>query len=154
MEDRMPRLLLLLLTACAMASVPALAQERQMEMIGPVAASAYSAAVKAKGGTLVFLASMEPVDEQGNLVAAGDFAGQTAQVWKNMDRALKLAGGSLDDVVTMTVFTTERRWGEQFTEMRKNVFKKGFPSSAFMEAAKLRTPGAFVAIRAIAVIPQ
>jgi enamine deaminase RidA (YjgF/YER057c/UK114 family) len=150
----MPRLLPLLLTAFATASVPAIAQDRQVEMIGPVAASAYSAAVKAKGGTLVFLAAMEPVDEQGNLVAPGDFAGQTIQVWKNMEHALKLAGGSLDDVVTMTVFTTERRWGEQFTEMRKSVFKKGFPSSAFMEAAKLRTAGAFVAIRAIAVIPQ
>jgi enamine deaminase RidA (YjgF/YER057c/UK114 family) len=150
----MPRLLPLLLTAFATASVPAIAQDRQVEMIGPVAASAYSAAVKTKGGTLVFLASMEPVDEQGNLVAPGDFAGQTTQVWKNMDHALKLAGGSLDDVVTMTVFTTERRWSDQFTGMRKAVFKKGFPSSAFMEAAKLRTPGAFVAIRAIAVIPQ
>jgi enamine deaminase RidA (YjgF/YER057c/UK114 family) len=150
----MPCLLLLLLTAFAAMSVTAFAQDRQMEMIGPVAASAYSAAVKVKGGTMVFLASMEPVDEEGNVVAPGDFAGQTVQIWKNMATALKLAGGSLDDVVTMTVFTTERRWGEQFTEMRKSVFKKGFPSSAFMEAAKLKTPGAFVAIRAIAVVPQ
>jgi enamine deaminase RidA (YjgF/YER057c/UK114 family) len=150
----MARLLLLLVTAFAAMSVTAFAQDRQMEMIGPVAASAYSAAVKVKAGTMVFLASMEPVDEHGNLVAPGDFAGQTGQIWKNMADALKLAGGSLDDIVTMTVFTTERRWGEQFTEMRKSVFKKGFPSSAFMEAAKLRTPGAFVAIRAIAVIPQ
>lgn len=143
-----------LLFGLAIVSAPCAAQERSLEMIGPVPASAYSNAVKAKGGTVVFLAGIESTDEKGNLVAPGDFSGQTRQIWANMDKALKLAGGSLDDVVTMTVFTTERRWADQLTDMRKEVFKKGFPSSAFMEAAKLKTPGAFVAIRAVAVINQ
>jgi enamine deaminase RidA (YjgF/YER057c/UK114 family) len=131
-----------------------MAQERQLEMVGPVPASAYSSAVKVKGGTLVFLAGIEPTDEQGKLVAPGDFSGQVSQIWKNMDKAMKQAGGNLEDVVSMTVFTTERRWSDQLTDMRREVFKKGFPASAFMEAAKLPTPGAFVEIRAIGVIPE
>jgi enamine deaminase RidA (YjgF/YER057c/UK114 family) len=36
--------------------------------------------------------------------------------------------------------------------MRKEVFKTGYPSSAFMEARKLKTPGAFLEIQAIAVL--
>lgn len=63
-------------------------------------------------------------------------------------------GGSLDDIVTMTVYTTERRWGEIFTDMRKEVFTTGFPSSAFMEARKLKTPGAMIEIQAIAVVKE
>ena len=36
--------------------------------------------------------------------------------------------------------------------MRKEVFKTGYPSSAFMEARKLKTPGAMIEIQAIAVL--
>jgi enamine deaminase RidA (YjgF/YER057c/UK114 family) len=130
--------------------LPALAQER--EMILPVAQSAYSQAVKVKGGTLVFLSGVGPADEKGVLAAPGDYAGQVRATWENMRRIMARVGGSLDDIVTMTVYTTERRWGEIFTDMRKEVFKTGYPSSAFMEARKLKTPGAFLEIQAIAVV--
>ena len=44
--------------------------------------------------------------------APGDFPGQVRATWENMRRVLATAGGSVDDIVTMTVYTTERRWGE------------------------------------------
>jgi enamine deaminase RidA (YjgF/YER057c/UK114 family) len=129
-----------------------LAQER--EMILPVPQSAYSQAVKVKGGTLVFLSGVGPADEKGALAAPGDYAGQVRATWENMRRVMAKAGGSLDDIVTMTVYTTERRWGEIFTDMRKEVFKTGYPSRAFMEARKLKTPGAMIEIQAIAVVKE
>lgn len=143
-------LLIAILLACL--SRPAFAQERQM--ILPVPQSAYSQAVKIKGGTLVFLSGLGPVDEKGVLAAPGDFPGQVRATWENMRRVLAKAGGSLDDIVTMTVYTTERRWGDVFTDMRKEVFKTGYPSSAFMEARKLKTPGALLEIQAIAVLKE
>src|SRR5262245_49753438 len=88
------------------------AQER--DMIIPVPQSAYSQAVKIKGGTLVFLSGVGPADQKGVLVAPGDFPGQVRATWENMRRVLAKAGGSVDDIVTMTVYTTERRWGEIF----------------------------------------
>jgi 2-iminobutanoate/2-iminopropanoate deaminase len=131
---------------------PILAQER--EMIIPVPQSAYSQAVKVKGGTFVFLSGVGPADEKGVLIAPGDFPGQVRATWENMRRVLAKAGGSLDDIVTMTVYTTERRWGDIFTDMRKEVFKTGYPSSAFVEARKLKTPGALLEIQAIAVLKE
>jgi 2-iminobutanoate/2-iminopropanoate deaminase len=142
--------LILIVSALGLVATHAVAQNR--EMILPVPQSAYSQAVKVKGGTLVFLSGVGPADEKGVLVAPGDYAGQVRATWEHMRRALAKAGGSLDDIVTMTVYTTERRWGEIFTDMRKEVFKKGYPSSAFMEARKLRTPGAMLEIPAIAVL--
>ena len=127
-----------------------LAQDR--EMIIPVPQSAYSQAVKVRGGTLVFLSGIGPVDDKGALAAPGDYAGQVRATWENIRRIMAKAGGSVDDIVTMTVYTTERRWGEIFTDMRKEVFKTGYPSSAFMEARKLKTPGAMIEIQAIAVV--
>jgi 2-iminobutanoate/2-iminopropanoate deaminase len=140
----------LLVLAVSILAGSALAQER--EMIIPMPQSAYSQAVKIKGGTLVFLSGVGPADEKGMLAAPGDFPGQVRATWENMRRVLAKAGGSLDDIVTMTVYTTERRWGEIFTDMRKEVFKTGYPSSAFMEARKFKTPGALLEIQAIAVL--
>ena len=102
-------LVIVILVACF--SRPALAQER--EMILPVPQSAYSQAVKVKGGTLVFLSGVGPVDEKGTLQAPGDYRGQVNATWENMRRIMAKAGGTVDDIVTMTVYTTERRWGER-----------------------------------------
>jgi len=125
-----------------------------MQMISPVPESAYSKAVMAKFGTLLFISGQESVDEKGQLVAPGDFSGQIQQVWKNMRAVLEKAGGDLNQVATMTVYTTERRWGRQFTGGRKDVFTAGFPASAFVETRKLRTPGALLQIPAIAVLDE
>src|SRR5215470_6525159 len=144
---RLPVIAGILLASVARPIYP---QER--EMIIPVPQSAYSQAVKVKGGTLLFLSGVGPADDQGVLAAPGDYRGQVRATWENLRRILAKTGGSLDDIVTMTVYTTERRWGEIFTDMRKEVFKAGYPSSAFMEASKLRTPGALIEIQAIAVI--
>lgn len=133
---------------CSAPAAPA--QER--EMILPVPRSAYSQGVKVKGGTLVFLSGVGPADEEGVLQAPGDYRGQVHATWEHMRRIMAKAGGSVEDIVTMTVYTTERRWGEIFTDMRKEVFKKGYPSSAFMEARKLKMPGAMIEIQAIAVV--
>ena len=62
------------------------------------------------------------------LVISRDSAGHVGETCA----ALAKANCSVDDIVTMTVYTTERRWGEIFTDMRKEVFKTGYPSSAFV----------------------
>jgi 2-iminobutanoate/2-iminopropanoate deaminase len=144
-----------LVAATFSGALSAAAQERttEREKILPVPKSAYSAAVKTKGGTLVFLGGIGPTNEKGEL-AATDFVDQINQAFRNLDRAMAAAGGTREDIVTMTVYTTERRWNDVFTGMRRDFFKQGYPSSAFVEARKLKTPGAFIEIRAIAVLDR
>ena len=48
-------------------------------MILPVPQSAYSQAVKVKGGTTVFLSGVGPVDEKGGLQAPGDYRASSAE---------------------------------------------------------------------------
>src|SRR5207237_6878276 len=105
--------------------------------------SAYAQDVKVKGGTLVCLSGVGPVDEKGGLVAPGDFAGQVKATWENMRRILAKAGGSLDDIVTMTVYTTERRWGEIFTDMSKDGCTSCYTSSAIVATRQSWMAGAF-----------
>jgi enamine deaminase RidA (YjgF/YER057c/UK114 family) len=118
-----------------------------MQMISPVADSAYSKAVKARVGTLLFISGQEPVEERDRLVAPGDFPGQIRRVWNNMRRILENAGGTLEDIATMTAYTTERRRARQFTGNRKEIFKTGFPASAFVEAEDSGLPAVSLGLR-------
>jgi len=113
---------------------------------------AYSRAVKVKGGTTVYLAGIGgDADGQGRSLA-GDFAGQVHRVFERMGEVLAQAGGALADVVTMTVFVTDSRYGDEFIEIRKQYFPGGFPASALIGVHSLARPSMLVEVQAIAVL--
>ena len=79
---------------------------------------AFSPAVVVKGGTMIFVAGHGgQVDDNGKSLA-GDFDAQTRQTFRNLEATLKRAGASLRDLVTMTVFITDSRYGKQFTDIQ------------------------------------
>ena len=89
---------------------------------------AYSPAVVTEGGRTVWLAGQTAtVDGAGNDIA-GNFEAQTRRVFELMDQTLRRAGGTLADLVTMTVFIKEPRYGDRFVEIRREMFAAGaFP---------------------------
>ena len=113
---------------------------------------AYSRAVKVTGGTTVYLAGIvADVDAEGNSLA-GNFAGQAHRVFERMREVLAEAGGKLEDLVTMTVFITDPRYGDEFIEIRKQYFPSGFPASALIGCDSLARLSALIEIQAIAVL--
>src|SRR5262249_2662963 len=94
---------------------------------------AFSPGVITSGGMIVWVAGPTATqDSQGNNIA-NNFEAQVKQVFAQIDGVLKRAGGSLDNVVTMTVFIKESRYGDKFVEMRKDYFKDGnYPGSALI----------------------
>ena len=113
---------------------------------------AYSRAVKVTGGTTIYLAGVgAPVDAEGNSLA-GNFTAQVHRMWARIRENLALAGGTLDDIVTMTVFITDARFGDEFVDIRKQYFRKGFPCSALITVHALARPEMLVEVQAIAVI--
>jgi 2-iminobutanoate/2-iminopropanoate deaminase len=113
---------------------------------------AYSRAVKVKGGTTVYVAGIGGDADAHGRSLAGDFPGQVHRVFERMREVLAQAGGSLDDVVTMTVFITDSRYGDEFTELRKQYFARGFPASALIGVHSLARPSMLVEVQAIAVL--
>jgi 2-iminobutanoate/2-iminopropanoate deaminase len=66
---------------------------------------------------------------------------------------LKRAGGSLANVVSMTVFIKESRYGDRFVEMRKDMFHNGnYPGSALITVTNFARPGIEIEIQAVGVI--
>src|SRR6266404_5817858 len=57
-----------------------------------------------RAGSLVFIAGQVALDENWQVVGAGDPLAQAEQVWRNLERAATAAGGSAADIVKITVF--------------------------------------------------
>ena len=102
---------------------------------------AYSPAVITQGGRTVWLAGQTATrDEQGNDIS-GNFEAQVLTVFSLIDKTLKRTGGSLANMVTMTVFIIDPRHGDRFVEMRRGFFPDGnFPwDTPIIETANLPT---------------
>jgi enamine deaminase RidA (YjgF/YER057c/UK114 family) len=107
---------------------------------------AYSRAVTTEGGKTLWLAG-----ETGTPNAT--FDNQVKEIFANLDKTIKANGGSgLADIVTMTVFITDTRLGDHFTELRKQTFKGCYPASALITVAGLAQPGLLIEIQGMAIV--
>lgn len=115
-------------------------------------ARAYSQAVITEGGRTVWLAGQVAIADAGGKSLAGDFEGQVREVFRLLGATLAEAGGRLADMVTMTVFITDQRHGDRFTELRKEIFGGDFPASALITIRGLARPEMLVEVQGIAVV--
>lgn len=114
---------------------------------------AYSPAVITQGGKTVWLAGQTTtVDESGKDIS-GNFEAQARTVFALMDKTLKRAGGSLANLVTMTVFINDPRYGDSFVKIRGELFRDGrFPASALITVTAFARPGVLIEIQGVAVV--
>ena len=114
---------------------------------------AFSPGVITQGGRIVWMAGQTATrDEAGNDIS-GNFEAQVRTVFSLMDKTLQKAGGSLANLVTMTVFINDPRNGDRFVEMRRDTFKDGnYPGSALITVSNFARPGMLIEIQGIAVI--
>ena len=112
----------------------------------------YSAAVITEGGKTVWLAGQIATADDAGKSLAGDFEGQARQIFKLLNATLEKAGGKLSNMVQMTVFITDVRYGDRLTEIRREIFGDNFPGSALITITALANPDAKIEIQGYAVI--
>lgn len=129
------------------------AQVEYLEGTDSQKSRAYSPAVITQGGKMIWLAGQTaPMDESGKDIS-GNFEAQTRTIFALMDRTLKRAGGSLANLVTMTVFINDPRYGDPFVRIRAEHFKDGrFPASALITVTAFARPGILIEIQGVAVV--
>jgi len=66
---------------------------------------------------------------------------------------LEEAGGSLDDIVKVTVFITDMGIYDEVHEVRRRYFGEPYPASSMVEVSALIDPRLLVEVEAVAVIP-
>jgi enamine deaminase RidA (YjgF/YER057c/UK114 family) len=114
---------------------------------------AYSPAVITEGGRIVWLAGQTALADKDGKDISGNFDAQARRVFELMDQTLRRAGGALANLVTMTVFIKEPRYGDRFVEMRRQFFPDGkFPGSALITVTNFARPGIEIEIQGIGVV--
>ena len=114
---------------------------------------AFSRAVATEGGRTIWLAGQTAtVDANGNSMA-GNFEGQAREIFRIIDERLQHFGGTLSDIVTMTVYIDDVRNGDAFVEIRKEHFESGrYPSSALITVVGFARPEIMLEIKATAIV--
>jgi enamine deaminase RidA (YjgF/YER057c/UK114 family) len=85
----------------------------------------------ADNAKLVFIAGQVSVDKTGKLVGEDDFDGQCAQVFSNLETALKSASASWGNVVQSITFITRVQDIKPLYDYRLREFPKMFPGNVY-----------------------
>ncbi len=120
----------------------------------PIPRGSYSQVAIAKPGRLVFIAGNTASDPEGKTVGVGDVRAQTRYALTKLIRGVEAAGGTKEDLVSLTVFTTDARYHRDVNEVRREVLGSNFPTSTMVQVVALARPELLVEINAIAVVAE
>lgn len=115
----------------------------------PRPVGAYSQGICAKG--LIFTAGQIPLDPATGRLVDGDMTAQTRRTLENVQAVLEAAGGSLRDVLRLTVYLTDLKDAPAVNEVFQEVFAKEPPARIMVQAAALPL-GARLEIEAVGMV--
>ncbi len=101
----------------------------------PAAIGTYSQAIQT--GNLVFLSGQIPLDPATMEVADGDFEARARRVFENLRAVAEAAGGSLDQVVKLTIFLTDLGNFATVNSVMEEFFQQPYPARAAVGVASL-----------------
>lgn len=104
-------------------------------------------------GNTVYIAGQVALDEENNVVGVGDPKRQAEQCWHNLRLAVEAAGGTVENIVKITIFLKDIRHAGAEIEVRRRLFEEGlYPICTQVQVANLGWPELLMEIDAIAVL--
>ena len=100
----------------------------------PPALGPYSQAVWVNN--LLFLSGQIPLNHLGELIVGG-IEEQTEQVFSNINEIIKQSGGTLDDVIKLSVFVTDLGDFEAINSVMEKLFSDPYPARTTIEVSAL-----------------
>ena len=101
----------------------------------PQAIGTYSQAVKHQG--LIFISGQIPLDPESMKTVTGGIEAQIRRVFESLSAICNAAGGSLDDIVKLTVFLTDLGNFPQVNTIMGQYFSAPYPARAAVEVSAL-----------------
>ncbi|MCC6775865.1 MAG: RidA family protein, partial [Hyphomicrobiales bacterium] len=99
----------------------------------PKAIGTYSQAIRA--GNTVYLSGQIPLDPATGELLSGDIEAEIRRVFDNLAAVAAAAGGSLADVVKLTVFLTDLGHFPKVNEIMARYFREPYPARAAIGVA-------------------
>ena len=110
------------------------------------------------GGRLLFLAGQTASDKEGRIVAPGDIVAQYTQVLRNLQTVVEAAGGTMQDIVKMTIFVSDRDDYHAslpaLGKAHKAFFGAYYPATALLEISRFFQDEALIEIEGLAVLKE
>jgi reactive intermediate/imine deaminase len=101
----------------------------------PAAIGTYSQAVKVDN--TVYISGQIPLDPASMEVVGGGTEAQITRVFDNLSAVAEAAGGSLKDIVKLTIFLTDLSCFPTVNEIMARYFSKPYPARAAIEVSAL-----------------
>ncbi|GAG71197.1 unnamed protein product [marine sediment metagenome] len=105
-----------------------------------------------KVGNFVFLTAQSAIDPITGKIVGDDIREQTKQTFLNIDNILKGAGGSLKNLVKLTVYLSSFEDYSAFNEVYKEMVPQPYPARSCIPQELF--PGTLVEIEAIAYLEE
>jgi reactive intermediate/imine deaminase len=105
----------------------------------PAAIGPYSQAIRA--GDTLWMSGQIPLDPASMQIVDGGIEAQAARVFDNMRAVLKAAGGTLDDVVKLSILLVDLGDFAKVNEIMAKAFRQPFPARSTYQVAALPRGG-------------
>ena len=104
--------------------------------------------------SLVFVSGQGAISPDGTLVSSGPdpFESQVRQTFENLRSVLERAGGSLDDLVKLTVYLTDMTRLREYSRVKAEYIKHAQPASTAIGVTGFAIPGMMIEVEAIAAV--
>lgn len=103
-----------------------------------------------KKGNFVFITGQSVLhDSEAKTLDARD---QAIRIFKNLERCMESAGGSLQDIVKLNIFLTGAEQFSVIKEVRPQFFKSPYPATTTMVVHSIVLRDLMMAIDAIAIL--
>ena len=119
--------------------------------LAPAAIGTYSQAIRV--GHMVFVSGQIPLDPMTMNLSGDDIKSQLEQVFKNLSAVCAASGGSLNNIVKLTVYLTNLSHFPLVNEGMTRYFSQPFPARAVVGVAALPR-GALVEMDAVMMLDE
>ena len=114
----------------------------------------FSQIVVATAKKTVFISGQTAWDERKNLVGGDSVLEQARQAFRNVEKAMEAAGGTLKDVVALRIYVVDYQaeCGTAVGTALREVFPENPPASTWIGVSALADPEFLIEIEATAVL--
>jgi len=106
-----------------------------------------------RAGDFLFISGQvaRPFEAKAGMVGADEYA-QSKQIFARIERIVKAAGGSMADIVKMTIYMVNITKNTEVWKARREFFSGDFPASTLVEVRSLAKPDVLVEIETVAYL--
>jgi enamine deaminase RidA (YjgF/YER057c/UK114 family) len=114
----------------------------------------FSQVVVGSGRKMVFISGQTAWDEQKKIVGGDSVLEQARQAFRNLETAMKAAGGGLTDIVAVRIYVVdyEAECGTAVGVALREFFSGNPPASTWIGVSALADPGFWIDIEATALL--